>query len=860
MPELRGFEVGAEEVSLDLSGERWLPARGVGEEETGWWFGARLVLQTGAGFDLQPILELWSLEVVNWVDAGLVVAEAGSPQHAVRAASSLADWPGVRASYPVFRRQASTRFAYSPAPNDDFFPSTVSNVQGEWFLENRDPVTGGYLGPDLNVRGAWAYSRGAGVTIAFADTGIELAHPDLKDRVAGQAHRNFATGTPNGNPVSRFGGTAAHGTSCAGLAAATADNHLAMAGVAPSSGVASWVIFDTKGVLAADDKLLEMFTTSIDSVAVQNHSWEIPGKGLAGPSPLQQAALEKAYSQGRGGRGVVMVRAGGNSRADGGNGNDDSYVSDPRAICVAAVRRDGRATDYSAPGACVLVSAPGGTPEEGGLFTTDLIGFDGVNFVGFLPPYQYLSDYRFNALGFVGTSASAPLVSGVVALMLSANPELHVRDVQQILALAARHYDSGLDPDVRRNGVGLLVSHNTGFGIVDAAEAVRLSLRWANRPPALSVTSSIPMATLAIPDNGLKLEITGDSIPAGLGTIDVLPGTGPFADAPTGELPLVRLGASISGDHPDLTHAAALIEWEPSRVVQEIEYAASLGAEFVVVYNCSTDGTTPCGLKKGLPLAGSDFTRIPSVFINRGAGLGLIDLLAAGHPVRARLTLAAATLPLDVGASLSLEHVSVRLRTDHPLRGDLRITLLSPSGTRSVLQRLNDDVAPGPVDWTYTSVQHLLEPSAGRWTIAVSDGAAGAIGSVLEASLILTGVPIEDADRDGLDDGWERRFLGGLDHGPREDLVGDGYSLVRKFVAGWDPTVPASPQALEITPWSPGVVRVSWPWSGGVQELLSGADPGNLLDPVPVETGPHEGALFLPSTNGYRFLGLRAVQ
>src|SRR5690606_6350753 len=121
-------------------------------------------------------------------------------------------------------------------------------------------------------------------------------------------------------------------------------------------------------------------------------------------------------------------------------------------------------------------------------------------------------------------------------------------------------------------------------------------------------------------------------------------------------------------------------------------------------------------------------------------------------------------------------HVRLRLRTDHPLRGDLRIELVSPSGTRSVMQRFGSDFSEGPVDWTYTSTHHFYESSAGTWQVEIADQAPGSSGNVLYAGLEILGVPITDTDRDGLDDGWEEEQFGGLAQGPAEDADGDGWS------------------------------------------------------------------------------------
>src|SRR5206468_4465549 len=117
-----------------------------------------------------------------------------------------------------------------------------------------------------------------------------------------------------------------------------------------------------------------------------------------------------------------------------------------------------------------------------------------------------LADYCFDSTGFSGTSASAPQISGLAALILSANPALTYRDVQQILILSARHFDLA-DPDLKTNGAGFRVSHNVGFGVPDAGQAVALARSWLNRPSVTNVT--LTTANLqGIPDDGLRLLIT----------------------------------------------------------------------------------------------------------------------------------------------------------------------------------------------------------------------------------------------------------------------------------------------------------------------------------------------------------------
>ena len=127
--------------------------------------------------------------------------------------------------------------------------------------------------------------------------------------------------------------------------------------------------------------------------------------------------------------------------------------------------------------------------------------------------------------------------------------------------------------------------------------------------------------------------------------------------------------------------------------------------------------------------------------------------------------------------TLLCEHVGVRIDTDHFARGDIRITLLSPGGTRSVLQSWSTDDSAGPRDWTYYSVHHFYENSAGTWTVAISDLDGKGFGSVKGVSLIVTGVPITDKDLDGLDDTWELRHFKTLAFGPQDDPDHDGHQF-----------------------------------------------------------------------------------
>jgi subtilisin family serine protease len=781
--------------------------------------GSRVVLKLDPGHSLDPFLAGSGLSLARTVSSNLFILQAADSPSAIEAAEALAKQPGVAASYPVMRRPWGRHDLYAKAPSDTLFDQ-------QWHLENR---TSGYrlAGPDLNVRGAWPITRGEGVMVAVADDGFQLDHPELVNRARGAPHYNFYRNIPNGGPASS---SAAHATAVAGLIAAESDNLRGVAGVAPRSKLASWVIFGTSffggDAIASDEELMDMFQYALDRVAVQNHSWGSTSKVQLGLDALSDAGVSRVITRGRNGKGTVLVRAGGNEREDLTNANDDGFANDPRVIAVAAMRKDGRACTYSSPGACLLVAAPSGDvadtdgdgvpddedPNAPDVLTTDRTGAAGQN------ASTVTGDYA----GFNGTSASSPQVAGVAALILGANPNLTYRDVQQILIHSSRHFDFA-DPDVRLNGAGFRVSHNVGFGVPDAGFAVRLARDWPNRPLAktVSVTST---ERRDIPDDALRLVCAAPDLPNVLTSIRCLPSLGVHPDDPTATLPIVFVGLANEELFQDLHGKAALIQRGGSYFADKIARAARAGAAFAVIFN-------NIGATEIQPMGGTTFVPIPAVSIGRNDGLALRDFIASQPDTTARLQVTPAVYRFNVSDTLVAEHVGVRLKTTHPRRSDLRVTLVSPMGSRSVLQAINGDNSAGPSDWTYWSVQHFYESTAGEWRLEVSDerntsirisssSTAPAAGAATYAQLIVRGVPIADRDGDGLDDAWETKAFGHLNYGPKDDADQDGYINAREQVMGTNPAQANEEFKLEFGELNASYWRLSWPGREGDEYTL----------------------------------------
>ncbi|MFN0068307.1 MAG: S8 family serine peptidase [Limisphaerales bacterium] len=818
-PGLRGYRVADEAVASPrlaaAARPQWLRALPVSGRTNAVWLGSRVVLKLKDPARAAGLALKHGATVLRQAGQGTFLLQAADARAAVEASAALAAEPGVEAAVPVMRRHRVKHSPWTAAPSDSYFDEV-------WHLDNRDGG-GRRAGVDVNARAAWALTCGAGVTIAIVDDGFEVNHPDLKENAAGAPHFDFTTGIA----ASRVYGN--HATAVAGLAAARGANGRGTSGVAGEAHIASWAIFDAIEDIAPDDALADAFTYRMETVGVQNHSWGNSGLELGEPSLLEREAVTRAVTEGRGGLGTVMVRSGGNSRDGAGNVNYDAYPNDPLVIAVAAVRTDGRAASYSSPGACLLVGAPSGDQLDQfsrtvNLYTTDRAGSSaGYNQIGFADDR---ADYGFGSVGFAGTSGSAPIIAGTVSLALAVNPALTVRDVQQVLLHSAHHWN-GKDPSRATNSAGYLVSHNVGFGVPDAWQVVDLARRWSNRP-ALTELSYSSTVERAIPDDGLRVLVsTGGGPPQRL---RCQPALGTHAEATTEALPLAYIGRAPVRPAQDLRGRVALIERGDNFFWEKIENAAAAGAEAAIIFN-NRDGNAL------LVPGGTDWTPIPAVLISENDGRALLARLTNGVPVTAQLEVTAAGVPLEVTDTLALEHVGVRVRTTHTRRGDLRIVLTSPAGTRSVLQTLGNDFEAGPEDWTYWSTQHFYEGSAGPWTVHFLDEDQGFTGAVLEVELRLRGVAIEDADRDGLDDAWERRWLGGLARGPRDDPDGDGSWNAREQVVGTDPTQADRPFGLEIARHDATRWRLTWPAREGETNRVHGGGTVGSLGGLETVTG-----------------------
>lgn len=277
---------------------------------------------------------------------------------------------------------------------------------------------------ELRAEQAWQTTRGAGVTVAVLDTGVDADHEDLAGNVlTGKDLVGFGAGPGDD-------AWAGHGTAMAGIIAGHGHgwNHGdGVMGLAPEAR-----IMPVRVILEESDPQLSKARRTRANALAEGIRWAVDhgadvinlslgdDSKSAHPEPEQDEAVQYALA-----KGVVVVASAGNG---GESGNRVSYpAAYPGVIAVTAVDRDGRRADFSTRRWYATVSAPG----------VDVVTAD--------PDGQYYEGW--------GTSAAAAWVSGAAALLKSEHPELTPSQVKRILEDTAEDPPKGGRDDSRGHGL-----------------------------------------------------------------------------------------------------------------------------------------------------------------------------------------------------------------------------------------------------------------------------------------------------------------------------------------------------------------------------------------------------------------------
>ncbi len=270
---------------------------------------------------------------------------------------------------------------------------------------------------DMDVTEAWSITTGsASVKVAVIDDGVNTTHPDLAGNML--SGYDATGGGSGGNPS----GNDAHGTSCAGIIAARGNNNLGLAGNAYTckiipvriaytpTGQTVWHTFDTWCANGIN------WAWQTAGASVLSNSW-----GGGPSSAAVNSAISNATTNGRSGKGapVLFATANGNistvsfpARYESAIAVGASSMCDTRKSFVSC---DGEASWGSNYGTGIDIVAPGVK-----ITTTDIAG----------PAGYSNGDYSYT---FNGTSSACPNAASVVALILSANPNLTGAQARAIL-------------------------------------------------------------------------------------------------------------------------------------------------------------------------------------------------------------------------------------------------------------------------------------------------------------------------------------------------------------------------------------------------------------------------------------------
>ncbi len=413
-----------------------------------------ITFEEGVGENEQNIvLEEYALTLIERRDNNRIVAKvtANSP-NPIKVANFLQAISLVKIAEPDLDTMLD-EYAFV-APNDNL-------VGHEWHLQNDGFVADvDYRlrkGADAKVIDAWqrlGNTGSKGVTVAVIDNGFDLTHPDLKDKVTKPFDLwNQSSEVLQGDK--RF----THGTPCASVALA-ASNGQGIVGAAPSSK-----FMPVSGTSFSVRATEQMFDYCINNGAdIISCSW-----GTTDPNfrlnSLKEEAITKAAKKGRNGKGCVILFAVGNDDVDFVN----FYAAHPDVIAVAASTSQDTYASYSNRGREVSICAPsnGDWPILAARAWWDQgLDWESGNFKFWRDGRSRGKHYKH----FGGTSSSTPLVAGICALILSANPDLTAKEVKDILQKTADKIGS---PSEYSNGHSV----KYGYGRVNAGRAVAEALR-----------------------------------------------------------------------------------------------------------------------------------------------------------------------------------------------------------------------------------------------------------------------------------------------------------------------------------------------------------------------------------------------
>ena len=373
---------------------------------------------------------------------------------------------------------------------------------------------------DLNVEAVHKQGiKGQGVNVLVLDDGVEINHEDLKDNVNPSMTWNFQNNNTDPTPTAIDD---AHGTNVAGIIAAV-QNGIGVMGIAPR--VTLGAAGDARKVNTAQE--YAAFGGAPWSINAHIINFSLGGNPKVPPSYTDAIAVGgQPWTNLRSNKGLIVVQSAGNEYikfrqrdcrkvsnttqiVSCENPVNETDLLNPMRLSIAAANAKGYRASYSSAGSINWVTGLGGEGDSTGnygeagsaaneegpqIYSTDLMGCErgysqnglsADNTVQFMiggSPINMEKNPNCNFDQMNGTSASAPTITGVVALMLSANPNLSWRDVRHILATTSKQMDPDYGSRDGRNKQINLVDYtftdSTSTALTDGASATRVDYGW----------------------------------------------------------------------------------------------------------------------------------------------------------------------------------------------------------------------------------------------------------------------------------------------------------------------------------------------------------------------------------------------
>lgn len=400
-------------------------------------------------------------------------------------------------------------YVSSTDANDPQYLLNTASDTGQWYMRDVEKSA-------INARGAWDITKGSnGVVIAVVDTGVRFDHPDLQvtglggkllpgyDFVSADAEDNFTTagdGDADDSDPSDPGdfcgndGSSWHGTRVSGIIGARSNNNVGIAGINWNGYVLPVRVIGRCGGFNSDviAGILWAAGLSVPDVPANPYPAQVVNISLGSQGSCDAASAD-AINQVTAAGALVVVAAGNEG------GPVDSPANCPGAMAILGLRQVGTKVGFSSLGKEIALGAPGGNCVNITAGLPCLYSIDTTTNFGVSSPAENGYTDKSSANQNVGTSFSAPIVSGIAGLMLSVNGNLKSRQLMARLREGATPYPTSSDTE----NVPQCQDPFTA-GVVQGAECIcNTAVCGAGMANALGAVQEAlrPIAAVQFPDN-----------------------------------------------------------------------------------------------------------------------------------------------------------------------------------------------------------------------------------------------------------------------------------------------------------------------------------------------------------------------